>query len=94
MKASILEKQQQLINHFGSVELYQKNIFDKIPPLFYMVCDDEGNVEIDSESVGIYLNKEMSESNLSIEEICERDLNTFSTIIDKFHAETFNEISK
>jgi hypothetical protein len=91
MKASTLEKQQALINHFGSVEMYQKNIFHKVPPLFQMICDEDGNVEIDSESVGIYLNKEMSESNLSFEEICERDSKIFSTIIDEVYAQTFNQ---
>ena len=91
MNELTLEKQQALINHFGSIEMYQKNIFHKVPPIFQMICDEEGNVEIDSETVGIYLNKEMSESNLSFEEICERDLKTFATIIDEYHFETFNK---
>ena len=89
MNEQTLQKQQQLIEFFGSIEKYQENIFEKVPPLFEMVCDENGNVTIDEESVGRYIHREMAENNITFEKLVERDLITFSTIIDNYHSRIF-----
>ena len=79
------EKMQALISHFGSVEAYQAEIFDDIPPLFLMVCDENGDVVVDRESVGAYIEKEMAEHHLSFEKLMERDVGRFDRIVSDLY---------
>jgi hypothetical protein len=89
MNEETIKKRDELIAHFGSVEKYQAGMFDKIPPVFLMMCDAEGNVYIDRDSVGGYLKREMKEYSLTIEQLIERDKKTFGQLIDDYYTEVF-----
>ena len=89
MTENTIKKRDELITYFGSIENYQSGIFDKIPPVFLMVCDSEGNVDIDRESVGKYLEKEIKENHISIQQLIERDKKKFAQIIDDYYFEVF-----
>ena len=89
MNKETIKKRDELIAHFGSVEKYQAGIFEKIPPVFLMICDAEGNLEIDRDSVGRYLEREMKEHSLTIEQLIERDKKTFGQLIDDYYSEVF-----
>lgn len=94
MNSETIKKRDELIAYFGSVEKYQLGIFDKIPPIFLMVCDAEGNVLTDRASVGRYLEREMTENSITIQELIARDSLTFGKIIDDYHTEMFNQLNK
>jgi len=89
MNEETIKKRDKLILHFGSVEKYQAGIFDKIPPVFVMICDSEGNVNYDRDSIFRYLKREMEEHSLTIDELIERDKKTFGKIIDDYYSEVF-----
>lgn len=90
MTEETIKKRDKLIAYFGSVEKYQEGIFHKIPPLFLMICDSDGNVNIDRDSVGMYIEKEMKEHSLTIDQLIERDKKTFGKIIDNYYSEVFS----
>lgn len=89
MTEETIRKRDELIAHFGSVEKYQSGIFDKVPPVFLMICDAEGNVDIDRDSVERYLEREMKEHSLTIEQLIERDKKTFGQLIEDYYSEVF-----
>lgn len=82
------EKLQALIQHFGSVEEYQKQVFDKIPPMFVMVMDEQGNVTADQASMMAYIKKEM-ETGISFDDLLDRETKRFEQIVDELYQQTF-----
>lgn len=89
MNELTIKKRNELIVHFGSVEKYQAGIFDKVPPIFLMICDEQGNITVDRESIGKYLLREMKEHSLTKEELFKRDIKTFEQLINDFYSEVF-----
>lgn len=90
MTEETIKKRDELIFHFGSIEKYQLGIFDKMPPIFLMICDENGNVDIDRDSVGRYIEREMEEHSLTIKQLIERDRKTFGQLIDDYYSEVFD----
>ena len=91
MTQETIKKRDELISYLGSVEKYQAGIFHKIPPVFLMTCDSEGNVIIDKNSVVKYLEKEMEEHSITIAQLIERDKKVFGQLIDDYYLEVFGK---
>ena len=89
MNDQTIKKRDELIAHFGSIKKYQLGIFDKISPVFFLVCDKQGNVSIDHDSVGRYIEKEMKEHMRTIDQLLEGEEQTFRKMIDEYYSELF-----
>jgi len=90
MNEITIKKRDKLIAYFGSVEKYQLEIFDKVPPIFMMSCDKNGNVIGCHESMKQYLIKEINKSNMTAKEIIERDSKIFEKIISDLYIKLFS----
>lgn len=80
------QKQNAMIEMLGSVQAYNRLVFEKIPPDFYIVLDSNGDITVPNGSIAEYLKRGMA-NGLSYEEIKERDLARFSKITDDLYSE-------
>jgi|688.fasta_scaffold1530017_2 hypothetical protein len=95
MRPEILQKRDELINHFGTIEKYQLNLFNskyagKTPESDFCTCDEFGNIEVDQLKLLMYIESETSINNITMQELIERDQKTNEIIIQLFYNEIFN----
>lgn len=84
------QKQEAIIAALGSVQAYNKALWEKLPPDFYMYMDAEGNLSIPDGSIAEYLKREMGKG-LTYEAIERRDIERFKAITDELYRETHGE---
>jgi hypothetical protein len=80
------EKQTAILEKLGSLQAYNRLLWEKIPPDFYMVMDSQGNITVPDGSIQEYLNREMA-SGLSYDQIRERDTERFCKITEELYSD-------
>ncbi len=95
MRPEILQKRDELIRHFGTIEKYQLNLFNskyagKATESDFCTCDEFGNIEVDQSKLLMYIESETSINNITMQELIERDQKTNEIRIELFYNEIFN----
>ncbi len=89
MELSNEQKQNSLINYFGSVKAYNEEALKRMPAMFFMYIDQDGQYKTDPDSLTEYLNQELSKG-LTYEKIKERDTKLFTDIVSQMYTELIN----